>query len=338
MKTFLHQMRLGSVLHLVATAVLLPGLVLLPTPGWSNPSGGVVTHGAAEINMETLGHLKVFQTSNRAVITWESFDISAGEITEFIQRGSGAMPLRRVVGGNPTAIYGMLKANGGHVLVNTNGILVGAGGVVDIGGLNVLSTLDIDSENFMAGGPMRFVGNSAAGVTNFGTISKRVSKMIELERLSGSPEWAQIPKKEALLMSRELIKLQRNLSGIRNMVRLPDAVFVLDTAIEHLAVTEANKLGIPVVAVVDTNVNPNLVQYPIPGNDDAIRANELMTRVIAEAISEGRFIAEKAGGQVQNPATAVVDNAVFAADQARARAEAAIAQAERDAKLAGESN
>jgi small subunit ribosomal protein S2 len=165
-----------------------------------------------------------------------------------------------------------------------------------------------------------------------------VSKMIELERLSGSPEWAQIPKKEALLMSRELIKLQRNLSGIRNMVRLPDAVFVLDTAIEHLAVTEANKLGIPVVAVVDTNVNPNLVQYPIPGNDDAIRANELMTRVIAEAISEGRFIAEKAGGQVQNPATAVVDNAVFAADQARARAEAAIAQAERDAKLAGESN
>jgi small subunit ribosomal protein S2 len=80
------------------------------------------------------------------------------------------------------------------------------------------------------------------------------------------------------------------------------------------------------------------VQYPIPGNDDAIRANELMTRVIAEAISEGRFIAEKAGGQVQNPATAVVDNAVFAADQARARAEAAIAQAERDAKLAGESN
>ncbi len=175
-------------------------------------------------------------------------------------------------------------------------------------------------------------------LTNFGTISKRVSKMIELERLSASPEWAQIPKKEALLMSRELVKLQRNLSGIRNMVRLPDAVFVLDTATEHLAVTEANKLGIPVVAVVDTNVNPNLVQFPIPGNDDAIRANELMTRVIAEAIAEGRFIAEKANGQVQNPATAVVDNAVFAAEQARARTEAIAAQAARDAKLAGEAN
>jgi small subunit ribosomal protein S2 len=175
-------------------------------------------------------------------------------------------------------------------------------------------------------------------LTNFGTISKRVTKMIELERLAASPEWAQIPKKEALLMSRELTKLQRNLSGIRNMVRPPDAVFVLDTQTEHLAVTEANKLGIPVIAVVDTNVNPDLVQYPIPGNDDAIRANELMTRVIAEAIAEGRYIADKAGGQVQNPATATIDNAVFAAEQARAREEAKAAQAARDAKLAGGAN
>ena len=173
-------------------------------------------------------------------------------------------------------------------------------------------------------------------LTNFGTISKRVTKMIELERLAASPEWAQIPKKEALLMSRELAKLQRNLSGIRNMVRPPDAIFVLDTQTEHLAVTEANKLGIPVIAVVDTNVNPDFVQYPIPGNDDAIRANELMTRVVAEAIVEGRYIAEKAGGQVQNPATAAVDNAVFAAEQARARAEAKAAQEARDAKLAGD--
>ena len=173
-------------------------------------------------------------------------------------------------------------------------------------------------------------------LTNFGTISKRVTKMIELERLAASPEWAQIPKKEALLMSRELAKLQRNLSGIRNMVRQPDAIFVLDTQTEHLAVTEANKLGIPVIAVVDTNVNPDFVQYPIPGNDDAIRANELMTRVVAEAIVEGRYIAEKAGGQVQNPATAAVDNAVFAAEQARARAEAKAAQEARDAKLAGD--
>ena len=81
-------------------------------------------------------------------------------------------------------------------------------------------------------------------------------------------------------------------------------------------------------------MNPDLVQFPIPGNDDAIRANELMTRVVAEAIAEGRYIAEKANGQVQNASTAMVDNAEFAAEQARARAEAAAAQAERDAKLA----
>jgi len=175
-------------------------------------------------------------------------------------------------------------------------------------------------------------------LTNFDTISKRVQKMVELERLSNSSDWANIPKKEALLLSRELEKLQRNLSGIRQMSRRPDAIFVLDTQTEHLAVTEANKLGIPVVAVVDTNVNPDLIQYPIPGNDDAIRANELMTRVVTEAVVEGRFIAEKAGGQVQNPATATVDNAVFAAEQERARREAAAQQAERDARIAGQGN
>lgn len=175
-------------------------------------------------------------------------------------------------------------------------------------------------------------------LTNFDTIAKRVAKMQEYERMRDTGEFELMPKKEALLISREMEKLQKNLSGIRGLSKRPSAVFILDTVKEHIAVTEANKLGIPVIAVVDTNVNPDLVQFPIPGNDDAIRANELMTRVIAEAIVEGRFIAEKAGGQVQNPATAAVDNAVFAAEQARARAEAAAAQAARDAKLAGGAN
>ena len=108
-----------------------------------------------------------------------------------------------------------------------------------------------------------------------------------------SGEFEAMPKKEALLLDRELEKLQRNLGGIRGMKQRPDAVFVLDTKKEHIAVTEANKLGIPVVAVVDTNVDPDVVQFPIPGNDDAIRANSLMCRVIAEAVEEGRFIAAK---------------------------------------------
>ncbi len=135
-------------------------------------------------------------------------------------------------------------------------------------------------------------------LTNFETIAKRVSKMQEYERMKLSGEFDAMPKKEALLLSRELEKLQKNLGGIRRMTKRPDAVFVLDTKKEHIAVTEANKLKIPVVAVVDTNVDPDVVQYPIPGNDDAIRANALMSRVIAEAVEEGRYIASTRNPQV----------------------------------------
>ena len=138
-------------------------------------------------------------------------------------------------------------------------------------------------------------------LTNFETISKRVNKMLEYERMQASGEFDAMIKKEALLLDRELTKLQRNLGGLRGMKKAPDAIFVLDTKKEHIAVTEANKLGIPVVAVVDTNVDPEVVQYPIPGNDDAIRSNSLFARVIADAVEEGRFIANK-----RNPAPAPV--------------------------------
>ena len=172
-------------------------------------------------------------------------------------------------------------------------------------------------------------------LTNFETIHKRVQKMLELEQMQASGEFDLMPKKEALLKSRELGKLQKNLSGIRHMTKRPDAVFVIDTKKEHIGVTEANKLGIPVVAVVDTNVDPDLVQYPIPGNDDAIRANELMSKVIAEAVIEGRFIASKRNpGSVAAPERTEEEKAEFAASQATARAQAAAAQAEREARLA----
>ncbi|MEY2414926.1 MAG: small subunit ribosomal protein, partial [Ilumatobacteraceae bacterium] len=138
---------------------------------------------------------------------------------------------------------------------------------------------------------------------------------------------------------RELEKLQKNLGGIRNMNKRPDAVFILDTKKEHIAVTEANKLKIPVIAVVDTNVDPDVVQFPIPGNDDAIRANALMSRVIAEAIEEGRFIASKRNPQVSAaPKRTAEDEAAFAASQADARRQAAAAQAERDARVASTSS
>jgi small subunit ribosomal protein S2 len=99
-----------------------------------------------------------------------------------------------------------------------------------------------------------------------------------------------MPKREALRHTRELNKLELNLSGIRNLERVPEAIFVIDTKKEHIAVTEARKLGLPVVAVVDTNCDPDVIDYVIPGNDDAIRAGALLCRVIADAVMEGRYI------------------------------------------------
>ena len=129
-------------------------------------------------------------------------------------------------------------------------------------------------------------------LTNFETISKRMGKMKEFQRMRSSGELDVMPKKEALLISRELAKLERNLNGIRDLTRPPDAVFVLDTKKEHIAVAEANKLKLPVIAVVDTNCDPDVIQFVIPGNDDAIRSGELMCRIISDAVLEGRFIAQ----------------------------------------------
>ena len=130
-------------------------------------------------------------------------------------------------------------------------------------------------------------------LTNFTTIGGRVKKMQEYERMRSAGDFEAMPKKEALILTRELEKLERNLGGIRDMSRLPDAVFIIDIKKEHIAVSEANKMGIPIVAVVDTNCDPDQVQFPIPGNDDAIRSGTLMCRVISEAVAEGRFVASK---------------------------------------------
>ena len=177
-------------------------------------------------------------------------------------------------------------------------------------------------------------------LTNFETISKRVGKMLEYERMKASGEFDAMLKKEALILDRELGKLQRNLGGLRDMKKLPDAVFVIDTKKEHIAVTEANKLGIPVVAVVDTNVDPDVIQYPIPGNDDAIRANGLLVRVIAEAVEEGRYIASRRPRPTAavdetpaRPERSPEEEAAFAQAQTEARNAAAKAQADREARL-----
>src|SRR5213082_347528 len=146
---------------------------------------------------------------------------------------------------------------------------------------------------FAAKSGMPYVNERWLGgmLTNFQTISLRVNKMTEYERMRAAGDFDAMPKKEALHLTRELEKLQRNLGGIRNLSRRPDALFVIDTKKEHIAVTEANKLGLPIVAVVDTNCDPDVIQYVIPGNDDAIRAGTLMCRIVADAVDEGRIIA-----------------------------------------------
>ena len=139
---------------------------------------------------------------------------------------------------------------------------------------------------------MPFVNQRWLGgmLTNFSTVAGRVKRLIELRAMERSGDFASMPKREALRHSRELEKLDRNLSGIANLDKVPDAIFVIDTKKEHIAVTEARKLGMPVVAVVDTNCDPDLIDYVIPGNDDAIRAGALLCRLIADAVVEGRYI------------------------------------------------
>jgi small subunit ribosomal protein S2 len=193
-------------------------------------------------------------------------------------------------------------------------------------------------------------------LTNFQTVHARVAKLHELRRLVETGETEQMIKKEGLKVKRELTKLERNLGGIQGLEKLPSAVFVIDTKKEHIAVTEANRLGIPVVAVVDTNCDPDIIDYVIPGNDDAIRSANLMCRIVADAVVEGHQLAVKKGKVAEKDKAekdkAEKDKAKAAAApppppppdpeeqrrkeeaQAEARNQAAAAQREREAKLA----
>ena len=127
-------------------------------------------------------------------------------------------------------------------------------------------------------------------LTNFQTIGGRLSRLRELQEMERSASFEMLPKKEVLRLRREKEKLERNMGGIQTMTRVPQAVYVVDTKKEHIAVTEARKLGIPVVAIVDTNCDPDEIDYVIPGNDDAIRSVGLITRVVADAIEEGSYL------------------------------------------------
>jgi small subunit ribosomal protein S2 len=151
---------------------------------------------------------------------------------------------------------------------------------------------------------MPFVNNRWLGgmLTNFTTISKRLLRLRELHEMERTGALDYLPKKEAIRLRHERDKLTRNLGGIQDLERLPDAVFVIDTKKEHIAVNEARKLGIPVIAIVDTNCDPDEVDFPIPGNDDAIRAVSLVARVVADALAEGYGMAKDEPAAAEQPA------------------------------------
>ncbi|GAA1961293.1 30S ribosomal protein S2 [Microbacterium aquimaris] len=140
-------------------------------------------------------------------------------------------------------------------------------------------------------------------LTNFATVSKRLARMKELEELDfDDPAASGFTKKELLLKKRELDKLHKSLGGIRNLQKTPSAIWVVDAKREHLAVDEATKLGIPIIGILDTNADPDEFQYPIPGNDDAIRSVSLLTRIIADAAAEGLIQRHQPADEVEEAA------------------------------------
>ncbi|MCW4459345.1 30S ribosomal protein S2 [Microbacterium sp. MPKO10] len=188
-------------------------------------------------------------------------------------------------------------------------------------------------------------------LTNFQTVSKRLARMKELEELDyEDASKSAFTKKELLIKKRELDKLHKSLGGIRNLTKTPSALWIVDTKKEHLAVDEAKKLGIPVVAILDTNCDPDEVNYPIPGNDDAIRSVSLLTRIVADAAAEGLIQRHQkpAEGSEQAEPLAEWEQELLTAEQgkpaeetaapAEAKADEAVAPAEAAADEAAEAS
>jgi small subunit ribosomal protein S2 len=162
---------------------------------------------------------------------------------------------------------------------------------------------------------MPFVNQRWLGgmLTNFSTVYKRLQRLKELEEIDfDDVAGSTLTKKELLHLRREREKLDRSLGGIRDMARVPSAIWVVDTKKEHIAVSEARKLGIPVIAILDTNCDPDEVSYPIPGNDDAIRSVALLTRVVADAVADG--LIARAGSAAGEEKPAAADGALGAAE------------------------
>jgi small subunit ribosomal protein S2 len=172
-------------------------------------------------------------------------------------------------------------------------------------------------------------------LTNFSTVHKRLQRLKDLEAMESSGEFEGRTKKEVLLMTREKDKLAKTLGGIRDMSRVPGAVWIVDTKKEHIAVGEARKLNIPVVAVLDTNCDPDEVDFPIPGNDDAIRSAGLLTKVVAEAVAAG-LLARSGGAAVASGEEPLAEweRELLAANEAEAEAGSPVAPGDTSAAAA----
>ena len=157
-------------------------------------------------------------------------------------------------------------------------------------------------------------------LTNFQTIQGRIDHLVRLDDRRAKGEFERLPKKEVLHLNDEIARLERLLGGIKEMTRLPAALFIIDPTKEHIAVAEARRLGVPIVALVDTNCNPDLIDYPIPANDDAIRAVKLLTAKIADAVIEG--FAERTAREAEAEAAALEADALAEAVAAEYTAEA----------------
>ena len=182
---------------------------------------------------------------------------------------------------------------------------------------------------------MPFVNHRWLGgmLTNFQTVSKRLHRMKELQAMDAAEDgYLGRTKKEVLMLTRERTKLERVLGGISDMTKVPSALWIVDTNKEHIAVAEARKLNIPVVAILDTNCDPDEVTYPIPGNDDAIRSVKLLTHIVGEAVVEGKKAREERQLAAAREAAGDTDEkaAADAADAAKADEKAAEAPAEND--------
>lgn len=183
---------------------------------------------------------------------------------------------------------------------------------------------------------MHFITNRWLGglLTNFSTVQNSIKRYKELEAMKENGFYERLSKKEVAQLERERKKLDKNLRGIRNMERLPDAVFIIDSEREAIAVKEASRLGIPIIAVVDTNSDPDLIDYVIPGNDDALRSVKLFTETIADAIIAGRSIWEARVAEEQRKAKEKAEKEAAARAEARAAREKA--RAEREAQAQAE--